>query len=326
MKILVTGGAGFIGSSLVDRLLTEGHQVTVVDDLSGGYLKNLPEHNDLDFRQCDCRDFVILDDIMAETKPYVVYHLAANAAENKAQFSPVDISSRGYMASINVATSAIRAGVKKFIFTSSIAVYGGGQLPFSESSKPEPEDLYGIGKYAFEQSLKVLCDVHEMEYVILRPHNVYGPRQNMADPYRNVVTIFMNHLMQDKQYVLYGDGKMVRCFTYIDDLTECLYKSLDLSNVTINVGASTPHSVLELSNMIQEVTKIWIAPKLLPARPHEVLEAVSDHTLSQKYFPIKETQLKEGLEKTWEWVKVQGPVETHYDTIEIIKNLPTNWK
>jgi len=322
MNILVTGGAGFIGSHLVDRLIDEGHTVTVFDDLSGGYLKNV--NPQATFIEIDCRNSMEVD---ASFKGFdVVYHLAANAAENKAQYAPVDVTSRGYQASINVLASAIRHQVKKFIFTSSIAVYGHGQTPFKESDKPVPEDLYGIGKLAFEESLKVMAKVHNFEYVILRPHNVYGPRQNMSDPFRNVVTIFMNAILKDKPYVLYGHGLMTRCFTYIDDITECLYQSLNLSNITLNIGSSVPTTIFDLSTLIQKISGGHVPPQFLPARPQEVMHAVSDHTLSHKHLKYTETELSDGLKKTWKWVESIGPVETKYDKLEILNNLPSNWK
>ncbi|MCL4416272.1 MAG: NAD-dependent epimerase/dehydratase family protein [Actinobacteria bacterium] len=186
MKILVTGGAGFIGSHLVDGLTADRHSVVAVDDLSGGHWRNI--RSDGISIRADCRDTKEMDKIFKKHKPQVVYHLAANAAENKAQFSPIDITSRNYDAFIKVLTPFIKYGGKRFIFTSSIAVYGKLQTPFMEHDKPEPEDLYGITKLAAEQTLQVMSSVHGFEYVITRPHNVYGPRQNMSDPYRNVVT------------------------------------------------------------------------------------------------------------------------------------------
>jgi UDP-glucose 4-epimerase len=231
------------------------------------------------------------------------------------------------MAGINVLTSSIRHGVKKLIFTSSIAVYGKAQLPYKETDKPEPEDLYGIGKLAFEESLKVMSRVHGIEYVILRPHNVYGPKQSMADPFRNVVTIFMNACLNEKPHVLYGEGKMVRCFTYIDDIVQALYKSLDLSGVTINVGSPQPHTVKELSDLIINVSKIKVAQEMLPPRPQEIMEAISDHTLSDKIFKIKPTPLEEGIKQTWKWVKNQPPVIPVYSNLEIVNDkLPVNWR
>lgn len=327
MKILVTGGAGFIGSNLVDRLLKHKHEVVAIDDLSGGNIDNLPNDPSLYFEQEDCRDSHQIDKIFKEYRPDLVYHLAANAAENKSQFSPIDISSRGYMASINVLTSAIRHSVKKFIFTSSIAVYGKAQLPYRETDRPEPEDLYGIGKLAFEEALKVMSKVHGIDYVILRPHNVYGPKQSMADPFRNVVTIFMNSCLNNFPHILYGKGNMVRCFTYIDDVTDALYKSMDLSKTTINVGSSTPYTVKELSDLIIETSKIKVPQELVPPRPQEIMKAISDHTLSDKIFKIKPTSLEEGIKLTWKWVKNQPPVTPMYSNLEIVNDkLPVNWR
>ena len=194
VKVLVTGGAGFIGSHLVDKLIHKGYPVFVIDDLSGGRKENVNQSAKL--YQCDLRDVEKTDRIIKKIKPELVFHLAANAAENKAQFSPIDITSRNWNAFINTLVSSVRSGMKRIVVTSSIAVYGSLQTPFKETDRPEPEDLYGISKLAMEEALKVLSKVHKFEYVITRPHNVYGPRQNMTDPYRNVVTIFMNSLMK----------------------------------------------------------------------------------------------------------------------------------
>ena len=157
-NVLVTGGAGFIGSHLVDRLVAGGNRVSVIDDLSGGTRTNL--HPQAKFYKCDIRKQHQVEKIMAEVQPEIVYHLAANAAESKAQFSPIDITSRNFDGAIKVVTAAIRHGLKRFVFTSSIAVYGELQTPFKETDLPIPEDIYGITKFAFEESLKVFIEVH----------------------------------------------------------------------------------------------------------------------------------------------------------------------
>lgn len=323
MRVLVTGGAGFIGSHLVDKLVDNGHEVFLIDDFSGGNTLNVHVKENL---QVDCRDRVQVDEEFERIRPQVVFHLAANAAENKAQFSPIDITSRNYDAFIKTLTPAIKYGVKRFVFTSSIAVYGALQTPFKETDKPEPEDLYGISKLACEQSLKVLANVHGFEYVIARPHNVYGPRQNMRDPYRNVVTIWMNAILKGEPFYIYGDGEQKRCFSYIDDVVEALYKCGfdNVAGQTFNIGADKAYSLNELALAISPNKH----PRYLPERVQEVKQAIADHTLAQKYLDYKDkTSLQEGIAKTWDWVKTQGYQEPIYTEIEIPSDkLPQNWK
>lgn len=346
MKILITGGGGFIGSHLVDSFVKEQkHHVWVIDDLSGGKWDNIEspkvakstyevnwearthrEISSLDgpmVWQADCRNSHDMDYIMGMLKPDVVYHLACNAAENKAQYSPVDITSRNYDAFIKVLKAFIKNKGKRFIFTSSIAVYGALQTPFKETDKPEPEDLYGITKLAAEQTLKVMSKVHGFEYVIARPHNVYGPRQCMTDPYRNVVTIWMNALLKGKPLAIYGDGCQKRCFSYIDDVIEALRKCAteDVSGMTFNVGSDFVYSLNELAaNIGKDVVH-------LPAREQEVAVAISDHTLAKKYLQYNDkTSLKEGLERTLAWCKEQGPQDPVYTPLEIpTDKVPSNW-
>ena len=316
MKILITGGKGFIGSHLADAL-RNNHEVVVIDDLSGGFEKDNDE-----FWEADCRDAKDMDRIFTLESPDVVYHLAANAAENKAQFSPIDITSRNYSAFINTLTPFIKYGGKKFVFTSSIAVYGALQTPFKETDRPEPEDLYGVTKLAAERTLEIMSKVHGFEYAIVRPHNVYGPRQNMSDPYRNVVTIWMNALLREKPCYIYGDGKQKRQFTYIDDITKHL---VDLSTSTeerkiLNVGSNTVSTLNSLYRALQEVTGMEEEPIYLSDRPQEVKDAIADNSL------ICETPLLDGLRKTWTWCQIMGPQEPIYTDIEIPnKKIPSNW-
>lgn len=327
-NVLVTGGAGFIGSHLVDRLIAGGNQVAVIDDLSGGTLTNL--NSQATFYKCDIRKQQQVEQIMAEVQPEIVYHLAANAAESKAQFSPIDITSRNFDGAIKILTAAIRHGLKRFIFTSSIAVYGQLQTPFKETVLPIPEDIYGITKFAFEESLKVLSDVHGFEYVITRPHNVYGPRQNMRDPYRNVVTIFMNALLKQKPIYIYGKGDQVRCFSYVDDVVDALgaCATADVAGMTFNIGSDHQYTVNQLAELILKVGESAEKPQYLPLRPREVMTAVSDHQLSKKYLGYQDrVSLKDGIERTWEWVKTQGYQRPKFTEVEIDSpRLPKNWR
>lgn len=330
MKILVTGALGFIGSHLVDRLVDEGHSVLGIDDLSGGSRNNI--NKKVWYWHFDIRDETPTKTLIDSFKPEAVFHLAANAAENKSQFSPIDISTRNYNTFLNVVTPAINNGVKRFILASSIAVYGEGSPPFKETDDPKPEDIYGISKLAAEQTLKVLAKVHDFEYVVARMHNVYGPRQNMSDPYRNVVTIFMNSLLKREPYYIFGDGEQRRCFTYVADVVDALYKCLDagVANMTFNIGSDKDYSVNELSETIQDVALSNQTPIYLSDRPQEVKFAAVDHALSKKHLQYKDrTSLKEGLEKTWEWCKNMGYQQPIYTELEITKStdkVPENWK
>lgn len=328
MKILVTGSAGFIGSNLVNKLIEDGHTVFGIDDMSGGKLENI--HNNCIHTRLDLRKKAEARRLIERISPEVIYHLAANAAENKSQFSPCDITERNVNTMLNVLTPAIRSGsLKRFVFTSSIAVYGALQTPFKESDDPKPEDIYGVSKLACERIIEILSRVHGFSYVIVRPHNVYGPRQNMADPYRNVVAIFMNKLLKNQPYYIYGDGNQKRCFTYIDDVVHALCHCLitKMPNMTYNVGSDTVYTVNELSEIIQRVSGIVIPPIYEEAR-NEVHTAVSDHTLAKEYLKYQDRiSLEEGIRRTWEYAKLLGPQEPIYDELEIDSpKVPGAWK
>jgi UDP-glucose 4-epimerase len=326
--VLITGGAGFIGSHLADLFAHNGHDVHIIDDLSGGSTDNLdPKYH---FYQADLRDTAKTAELIAGIKPELVYHLAANAAENKAQYSPIDISTRNYDTFMNVLVAALNNGMKRMVVTSSIAVYGSGQTPFLETDTPEPEDIYGISKLAMEHSLRILAEAHGFEYVITRPHNVYGPRQNMRDPYRNVVTIFMNSLLKGEPYTIYGDGEQKRCFSYVSDVVDGLYACAqpEVRNMTFNIGSDRSYTINQLSDLIQTVSRSSIAPNHLPARHLDVTEAVSDHSLARKLLDYKDRiSLEEGLLATWKYAKDQGYQEPVYGGIEIeSSHMPQNWK
>lgn len=327
MKILVTGGAGFIGSHVVDRLVKE-HEVIVVDDLTGGKIENI--NSGADFVKRDVRDYETVESLIGYYKPEVIFHLAANAAENKAQFSPVDITERNFRAGISILTAGIKHGMKKFIFTSSIAAYGAIPIPFKETDRPEPEDLYGISKYALEESIKVLSKVHGFDWTIVRPHNVYGPRQNMTDPYRNVVTIFLNAVLHDKPYNIYGDGNQIRCFSYIEPVAEAIAKCLDpkTNGKTYNIGSDIAYTVNDLSKAVQSVTGTKHDPIYLPDRPQEVKVAIADHSLAKQDLGYSDNfDLYDGVSNTWIWAKAQGPQEYDYGEVELPSDkLPANWK
>lgn len=328
MRILVTGALGFIGSHLVDKLIKEGHEVYGIDDFSGGNWEN--RNNQAHYFNVDCRNYKKILEIFTEIKPQIVYHLAANAAENKAQFSPIDITSRNYDSFIKVLSAFIKTKGKRFIFTSSIAVYGNNTRfrEFYEEDLPQPEDLYGITKLAAEQTLAVMSKVHGFEYVITRPHNVYGERQNMTDPYRNVCGIWMNAILGKKPWYIYGSGTQRRCFSYISDVVHSLYLCgfENVSDMTFNIGSDKDYSLNALSKLLIEITQTKSAPLYLQERPQEVKIAIANHDEIRKHLDWEETKLQTGLTKMWEWAKTQGYQKPFYTKLELPnEKVPKNW-
>ena len=318
MNILVTGAAGLIGSHVARMLEDEGYNVFKTDIVPG---ENI--------HQLDLLDKEATAEYIKSVDPEVVYHFAANAAEGKAQFSPIDITQRNIGIFLNVLVPSINAGMKRFIFTSSIAVYGSIEIPFKESDPPIPQDIYGINKVACEQMLRVLSKVHDFEYVLARPHNVYGPGQSMKDPYRNVVTLFMNSLLKGEPYSIFGDGSMKRCFSYIDDVAVVLKNMAEgpYHGLTVNLGSEKLYTINELSDAIRKVSGIDIEPNYLPDRPQEVHTAESDHSVCKIVFGYDDTPFEKGIKETWEWCKAQGPQEHEHTEIEIpSKKLPKTWK
>lgn len=289
MKILITGATGLIGSNLFKRLREDGHELMVAS-------RKL---------QVDLRDAKFTNEFIKIAKPEVVYHLAANAAESRGQVSPIDMTERNLGIFVNVLRASINAGVKRFIYTSSVAVYGEATTPYKEDGITVPKDVYGVNKLACEQILKIMAKVYGFEYVIFRPHNVYGPYQDMNNPYKNVVALLMRKLILGEPYKLYGEGQMRRAFSYVDDVVDVLADSLKdkYANKTINVGSSNDISIKELSDMLQKITGIEGKVELEPARPQEISMFLADHFLQNAITTYKETPLEEGLRKTWAWVK-----------------------
>ena len=226
-KVLVTGVAGFLGSHLAESLVSLGHKVVGLDNMIGGYEDNVPRN--IEFHNFDCCDFNKVKSIMKDVE--VVYHCAATAHEGLSVFSPYEITKNNYLASVSIFSAAVNEKVKRIIFCSSMARYGDQKAPFSEKMLPKPVDPYAISKVASEEVLKNLCDLNNIEWVIAVPHNIIGPRQKYDDPFRNVVSIMINRMLQGKAPIIYGDGNQTRCFSYIDDCLSCLIPMLDQENL-----------------------------------------------------------------------------------------------
>lgn len=326
-KILVTGGAGFMGSHIADELISTGNEVLVLDDLSGGFLDNVSSKTT--FIEGSITDEGLIQQIFRENKIEYVYHLAAYAAEGLSHFIKRFNYMNNLIGSINLINASINHGVKCFVFTSSIAVYGINQLPMREDMIPVPEDSYGIAKLAVEKELQASKHMFGMDYIIFRPHNVYGERQNIGDRYRNVIGIFMNQIMQGKPLTIFGDGEQTRAFTYIKDISQIIAQSPfnpRALNQVFNVGADTPYTINTLADKVIEVFGKKVEIRYLRER-NEVKHAYSDHSNVKKIFGLEPRySLDEGLRIMAEWAKKIGSRKSKkFNNIEINKNLPKIW-
>jgi UDP-glucose 4-epimerase len=328
-KSLVTGGAGFIGAHVTDELISLGHTVVVLDDLSGGFENNI--NKKAVFIKGSITDEQLITQLFKDHKFDYVFHLAAYAAEGLSHFIRRFNYNNNLIGSINLINESIKAKVNCFVFTSSIAVYGAGQLPLTESTTPTPEDPYGISKYAVELDLKAANKMFGLNYIIFRPHNVYGEYQNIGDRYRNVIGIFMNQLMQNKPLTVFGDGSQTRAFSYIKDVAPYIANSINIPvayNEIFNIGADKDYTVKELAYTIMDVLNLKNELRFLPAR-NEVLNAYSDHSKAKQVFNINEnsfTTLKDGIFKMAEWAKKVGfKKSSRFSNIEILEKLPSIW-
>ena len=326
---LVTGGAGFMGAHVANHLLEMGHSVVVLDDLSGGFKDNIS--NSAKFINGSIIDQELINKLFQEYNFTYVFHLAAYAAEGLSHFIRNYNYTNNLIGSVNLINASINNEVKCFVFTSSIAVYGTGKLPLREEMAASPEDPYGIAKLAVEQDLATARNMFGLNYIIFRPHNVYGEYQNIGDRYRNVVGIFMNQLMKNKPLTIFGDGKQTRAFSYIGDVAPHIAHSVDLSksyNNVFNIGADRAYSVNELAEEVMNAMQIDGRINYLSKR-NEVLHAYSDHSKCSKFFHIDEnslTSLEEGLSKMAEWVKTVGIRKSStFRDIEITHKLPSIW-
>jgi len=328
-KSLVTGAAGFIGSHVCDELLKMGHQVVALDDLSGGFTENVPKR--AKFVKGRVENKALVARLFKQHKFDYVFHLAAYAAEGLSHFIKVFNYNNNLIGSINLINAAVNAGtVKCFVFTSSIAVYGRNQLPMREDLAPQPEDPYGIAKYAVELDLKEAHEMFGLNYVVFRPHNVYGERQNLSDPYRNVIGIFMNRIMQDEPMTIFGDGTQSRAFSYIADVAPLIARSVEVPaayNQVFNVGADQPYTVNYLAEVVARAMGVKANVVHLEAR-NEVQDAFSSHEkIRQVFGGTKPVTLEEGVQRMANWARENGPRQSgRFGAIEISRNLPPVWK
>lgn len=328
-KVFISGVAGFLGSHLAERFLKEGHQVAGCDSLIGGYLDNVPP--EVEFYQYDCN---FRNSMLKVTKNCdIVYHCAATAYEGLSVFSPDLINKNITGATVSLLSAAIANNVRRFVLCSSMARYGTNQVPFTEDMVPNPQDPYGIGKYACELYLRNLAEIHNMEYVIAIPHNIIGPKQKYDDPYRNVASIMANMMLQNKQPIIYGDGEQKRCFSFVQDDIDVLHKLAIANNVVgeaINIGPDEEFvTINKLAETMADIIGHDLKPVYMPDRPQEVKEANCSADKARKLlnYETKYT-LKQGLGSIVDYIKQRGPKPFKYHLdLEIINHkTPKTWK
>jgi len=304
-----------------------GFEVVGVDDLSGGFIDNVPA--EADFRRGSIVNHDFIDGLWAEGDFDYVYHLAAYAAEGLSHFIRRFNYTNNLIGSVNLINQSVIHNVKCFVFTSSIAVYGECEPPITEEVTPKPEDPYGIAKYAVELDLASANRLFGLPYIIFRPHNVYGECQNISDKYRNVVGIFMNQVLGNKPMTVFGDGLQTRAFSYIDDVAPIIARSPLVEGAygeAFNIGADQPCTVMELANEVASAFGVEPRVEHLPPRK-EVVHAFASHEKIARIFdPPPPVALQEGIRRMADWVKQGGAVEpVEFADIEVSINLPPSW-
>jgi UDP-glucose 4-epimerase len=330
MKIFITGIAGFLGSHVADRLIELGHDVYGCDNLIGGTLDNV--HPDAQFSQVDA---IYLNQMKKMTEGMdTIIHTACTAYEGLSVFSPYLVGQNTYQISMSVFTAAVTSQVRRVVNCSSMARYGTQDIvPYTEEMVPKPQDPYGIAKLASEQTLEVLGNVHNFEYVNLVPHNIIGPKQKYDDPYRNVVSIMINRILNGNSPIIYGDGEQTRCFSDIDDVIDPMIKSIHSEQVigeTINVGPDEDViTIKELATRVLKVLNSDLEPIHVDARPQEVKFAHCSSDKARKLLDYKTSvTLDASIEKIANWIIKQGPKKFRYHLdIEIENEMtPKTWK
>ena len=327
--VLITGVAGLLGSRLADYII-ETHpeyQVIGVDDLSGGYLENVNP-------KVEFFNFNIIGDsislIFKKYKPTYVFHLAAYAAEGLSPFIRTFNYDNNLKATAYIVNECIKHDVKRLVFTSTLAVYGHGEGGyFNETQTPKPIDPYGVAKYACEMDIQIAGEQHGLDWCIIRPHNVYGIKQNIWDKYRNVLGIWMFQHMNNEPMTIFGDGEQTRAFSYIDDSLIPLWTAAILpeaSKQIINVGGVEEHSINEAAAILQEI--IGSVNILHLEGRHEVKHSIPTWQKSVDILKFEhKTNLKNGLIEMWNWAQSQ-PARKRFEwpSYELEKGIYSFWK
>lgn len=327
-RMLVTGAAGFIGSHVTDELLARGHEVVALDDLSGGVRAHVDPR--AHFVQGSILDVALIERLFREHRIDSVYHLAAYAAEGLSHYVKRFNYENNLIGSVNLINASINHDVRCFVFASSVAVYGGAEPPVDEDMPLVPDDPYGVAKAAVEQELHISRRLFGLRSLIFRPHNVYGPRQNIGDRYRNVVGIFMNQILAGKPLTLFGDGTQTRAFSYVTDVVPVIVEASfrpEAHDQIFNIGSDRFHTILELAEMVSDAMGVPLRAQHLPARP-EVKHNYASHEKAKSLLGYEaRVVLEEGLAKMAAWVKKEGPRATpSFPSLEIERRLPPSWQ
>ncbi len=328
MNILITGVAGLLGSRLADWIIEKkNYKVIGIDNLSGGYIENI--NSKVIFYNLDLTKDSI-SKIFTEHKIQFVFHFAAYAAEGLSPF----IRSFNYDNNLNATTKLINEcimhDVRRLVFTSTMAVYGyGSNKVFDEDQTPAPIDPYGIAKYACEMDIRIAGEQHGLDWCIVRPHNVYGIKQNIWDKYRNVLGIWMFQHLNKEPMSIYGSGNQTRAFSYIDDSLEPLWNSAvreEASKQIINLGGIKSISIIEANKILREI--IGAGEIVFYEERYEVKHAIPTFQKSVEILNFKHlTNLKDGLKIMWEWAKSQPMRERFvWPEYELEKGIYSFWK
>jgi UDP-glucose 4-epimerase len=330
MHIFITGIAGFLGSNLAEYYLKKGFKVSGCDNLVGGSLDNI-DVKQVNFYKANCEDFETMKKITKKVD--ILCHAAAYAHEGLSSFSPVLISSNNVTGSVSVFTAAIVNKIKRIVYCSSMARYGNIKTPFKEDDSLNPVDPYGVSKVAAENILKILSKTHKFQYNIAVPHNIVGPKQKYDDPYRNVVSIMINLMLQKKNPIIYGDGKQKRTFSDIEDCIYCLDKLLTDPNIisqVVNIGPDEEHiTINELYRLLSNKLKFNLEPIYLKDRPNEVKDATCSANKARKILNYKTSvSLSKSLDKIIDYISKKGPKNFQYNYQLEINNeqTPVSWK
>jgi UDP-glucose 4-epimerase len=329
MRVLITGIAGLLGSRLADYLIETQPNVTIIgiDDLSGGYKENI--HPKIKTHILNLKD-PNLTNIFEEAKPDYVFHFAAYAAEGLSPFIRTYNYQNNLVATANLINECIRHNVKRLVFTSTLAVYGHGYGGiFDEEQIPNPIDPYGVAKYACEMDIQIAGEQHNLDWCIIRPHNVYGVKQNIWDKYRNVLGIWMFQHMNELPTTIFGDGTQTRAFSYIDDSLEPLWNAAirpEASRQIINLGGIKEYSILEANTILRDIINCPQVEFL--EQRHEVKHSIPTWKKSVDILGFQhKTDLKEGLTEMWNWAQ-QQPIRERFvwPSYELDKGIYKFWK